>query len=156
MNLLIEIAEYLERQLKQKLIAQQHVATGNLLNSIKVEVKSEVDKWIIVGSNLEYGNTQDKGLDPGIRVPIYALIDWIRAKNINLNGRRELDAAFAIQTSIFRKGTPTDGDPNKKRWLSGTLEEESQTIQQMIQQALQKEVELMVTNIIEQTKQLII
>ena len=151
MNLLIDIANYLEQQLKQKLMEQQHVATGDLLNSIKVEVKSTVDRWQIIGSNLHYGNIQDTGLRPGNYVPISALLDWIRAKKINLNGRRELDAAFAIQKSIFRKGTPTDGDRNKKRWISGTLEEEATTIQQMIQKALQQEIELMVENLVKRT-----
>lgn len=155
MNLLIEIAQYLEQQLKQKLIAQGHVATKALLNSIKVEVKNEVDKWLIVGSNLEYGNAQDKGQPPNTFVPITVLIDWIRIKQINLKGRRELDVAFAIQKRIMAVGTPTNGDPKRKRWLSGTLEEESNTVQQMIQKALQQEVELMMTNIIEQTKQLV-
>lgn len=155
MNLLLEIAKYLERKLKLKLISQGHVATKALLNSIKVEVQNEVDKWVIVGSNLKYGNAQDTGQPPNTFVPIPVLIDWIRDKRINLNGRRELDVAFAIQKRIMAVGTPTNGDSKRKRWLSGTLEEESTTIQQMVQQALQQEVQLMMKNMIEQTRQLI-
>jgi hypothetical protein len=151
-SLLQETANYLKEQLKAKLVAQDHVATKKLLNSIDVTVQETVSGWKLVGTNLFYGNVQDTGLRPGVYVPIKALIDWIRAKKINLFGRRELDMAYAIRTNIYKRGTPTDGNPEKKRWISSTLEEETPAIKQMVQKALKIEIELMVKNMIENTQ----
>jgi phage gpG-like protein len=148
MVLLIPVAKYLEQQLKAELIEQGHVASGDLLDSIKVEVENSIASWKLVGSNLEYGETLDKGMKPNVRVPVDSLIEWIRDKGINLNGKREKDVAFAIQTAIFRKGTPTDGDKKKTRWLSGTLEKETLTITEMIRTALKTQIELMISQII--------
>lgn len=146
--LLQEVATYLEQRLKATLVAQDHVATGDLYNSIEAVVQETVKGWKIVGSNLFYGNIQDTGLKPGIYVPIKALIDWIRAKRINLQGKKELSVAFAIRAAIYKKGTPTDGDDKKKRWISRTLEEEEQEIKKRIQKAMALEVELMVENMV--------
>lgn len=149
------VADYIREKLREKLIAQDHVATKRLYNSIDVAVEETVSGWKLVGSNLFYGNIQDRGLRPGVYVPIPALIAWIRAKRINLRGKKELSVAFAIRQSIYRNGTPTDGNPNKKRWISSTLEEEESEIQRRIQQALAIEVQLLFQNMIEKTQKTI-
>lgn len=153
MNVLLqEVADYLRDKLREKLVEQDHVASKRLYNSIDVAVEETLSGWKLVGSNAFYGRFQDTGLRPGVYVPIQALIDWIRAKRINLRGRKEKDVAFAIRTSIYRNGTPTDGNPNKKRWIRGTLEEQEEEIQRRIQVALALEVQLLVDNMIESTQ----
>lgn len=151
-HLFQQAAEYLEQQLINKLIAQDKVVTSELSNSVQVAVKEEVASWKLVGSNVFYGNVQDEGLPPGIWVPIQALIDWVRNKKINLVGITETSFAYAVQRNIYKYGTPTDGNPNKKRWISSTLEEEADNLKVMISKSVRMEVQLMVTNMIENTK----
>lgn len=148
-HLFQQAAEYLEQQLINKLIAQDKVVTSELANSVQVAVKEEVASWKLVGSNVFYGNVQDEGLPPGIWVPIQALIDWVRNKKINLVGITETSFAYTVRYNIFKYGTPTDGNPNKKRWISSTLEEEADNLKVMISKAVRMEVQLMVTNMIE-------
>lgn len=150
--LLQEVADYLRDKLREKLVEQDHVASKRLYNSIDVAVEETLRGWKLVGSNAFYGRFQDTGLRPGVYVPISALLDWIRAKRINLRGRKAKDVAFAIRTSIYRNGTPTDGNPAKKRWISGTLEEQEVELQRRIQKALAVEVQMLVDNMIEKTQ----
>lgn len=147
-----EAAKYLEQQLVNKLIAQDKVVTSELANSIKVEIKEETSSWKMIGSNVFYGNVQDKGLPSGVWVPIEALIDWVRDKKINLVGITETSFAYAVQRKIYKKGTPTDGNSSKKRWIGSTLEEEADNLRRMISKAIGLEVQLMVANMIENTK----
>jgi len=88
----------------------------------------------------------------GKRVPIEALVAWIRAKGIDLRGRREEDVAWAIQWSIWRNGIPTNRDMGKRRFMSGTLEKMEEKIFEMITNAFTGVVEKEIFNIVESTK----
>jgi hypothetical protein len=64
---------------------------------------------VIEGKSLLYGRYVDSGRRAGIkRVPIDALIGWIRVKGIPLNGRKERDLAYAIQLKIWKNGIPSN------------------------------------------------
>lgn len=131
------IADFLQDAIKNELRNQRHIAKGKLYDSIEVVVKQEVGSWKIQGNYLYYGDYVEKGRQPGVkRVPVDVLIEWIRDKKINLQGQDERSVAFRIQNAIFKKGIPTDGDPNKKRFVGRTLEENEDTITEMIREAV--------------------
>ena len=149
---LVILSNYLQQQLKNELTAQGHIATKNLLNSIDVSVETLINGFEIKGQFLEYGSKVDTGTGPGTKVSIRALIDWIRAKKIVFQGKSELQTAFLIQGAIYRKGTPTDGNLNKKRWMSVVLERNQSKILQEIESIAKGEMLILFNNMIERTR----
>lgn len=148
--ILTALAEHLKEKLRNELISQDHIAKGNLLNSIDVYVEKEVERWTVKGGMLDYGITQDTGAPPGTYVSVAVLLEWIRDKKLNVKDR----VGFAIATSrkIYEVGTPTNGDPKKKRWISGTLENEAVEIERYVREAAYEEFEIIVNNMIEKTQ----
>ena len=148
------LADYLEKELKEQLKLQDHIATQNLYNSIEVAVENIKNGFEIRGEYLVYGKYVDTGTKPGRKVPIKALIDWIRVKKIDLRGKKELSVAFAIQNAIFRKGTPTSGDANKKRWMSLVIEKNEAKIIEEIENIAFGQITIELNNLIEKTQKL--
>lgn len=147
------IADYLKQQLQDKLIAQDHVASGKLLESIEVVVDKSKETWRIVGSSFYYGEDLDTGTPPGRWLDLKVIIDWMISKRIAPTSKKaRVNAAFAIRNSIYQKGTPTDGDPNKLRWISGTLEEEEGNVFELMEQAIASEISVIFDNMIEKTQ----
>ena len=150
---LIHIADYLKRKLQDELARQGHVATGDLGNSIEVVVEEITNGFELKGSYLYYGKFVDTGRAPGVtRVPIDALLDWIYVKGISFEGKSEMQTAFAIQTSIFNKGIPTDGDPDKLRWMSGTIEANETELDALIREAAGSYVTTIFNNLVEESQ----
>lgn len=150
---LTHIANWLKSQLEAELERQGHIATGDLGNSIEVIVEELTNGFEIKGSYLHYGKYVDTGRAPGVTpVPIDALLDWIRVKNISFEGKSELQTAFAIRNSIFNNGIPTDGDSSKLRWVSGTLENKENELDAMIREAAGSYVTLIFNNMIEESQ----
>lgn len=150
---LTHIANWLKIKLQDELERQGHVATADLGNSIEVAVEEIRNGFELKGSYLYYGRYVDTGRAPGVtRVPIDALLDWIRVKGITFEGKSELQTAFAIQTSIFNKGIPTDGDRDKLRWMSGTLEANETELDAMIREAAGSYVTTIFNNMIEEAQ----
>lgn len=149
---LILLAAYLEKSLKDELLRQNHVASKKLLDSIEVVCNNIANGYTIEGSFLSYGSAVDTGTKPGHKIPIKDLIDWMRFKKIQFAGKSELQTAFLIRNSIFKRGTPTDGDPNKKRWLSLTLEKNEQKIIDDIEALAFGSIEIEFNNLIERTQ----
>lgn len=155
-NALLEIAAWLRKELVAELERQGHVATSDLLNSVEVAVEEVSGGFELQGMYLYYGRFVDTGRPAGItRVPIDALLDWIRVKNITFEGKSELQTAFAIQTSIYNNGIPTDGDQGKLRWMSGTLEEKESELDSRIRQAIGFFVTTTFENMIEESKKVL-
>jgi hypothetical protein len=148
-RLKIEVADYLKKQIVKELIAQDHVASGKLLNSVDVAVTDAVDVISIDGRFLKYGKYVDTGTRGGGVVPIDAMIAWMRIKRIDLRGKREIDVANSIRWAIYKKGSPTDGDQRKKRWMSATLENEMNEIIRRIDLIVGEVVTIEFENIIE-------
>lgn len=147
------IATLLQREVITELEAQGHIATGELKDSIEATVEDYTGGFKIVGRYLYYGDYVNSGRPPGTKkVPLDALINWIRVKKINLNGKREKDVAFAIQTAIFKKGIPSDGDDKKKRFVSRTLEANEVRVKEMVEAVFYKLVKLSVDNMVEDTQ----
>ena len=151
---LLNIAEWMRQQLVAELENQGHVATSDLLNSVEVAVDDITGGFEMKGMYLYYGRFVDTGRAPGVtRVPIDALLDWIRVKGITFDGKSERQTAFAIQTSIYNNGIPTDGDSSKLRWMSATLEENQSELDSRIREAAGFYVISIFNNIIESSQQ---
>lgn len=148
------LAAYLEGELKKQLTAQDHIATKKLFDSIDVVVSEIAAGYEIRGEYIVYGKWVDTGTKPGRRVPIDALIDWIKAKKIDLKGKSEESVAYAIQTDIYKRGTPTSGDLNKKRWMSLTIEENEAKIIETIEDIAFGEIDTAINNLVEKTQKL--
>lgn len=147
------LAGWIQKLLIEELERQGHKATGQLINSVEVAVNEIADGFEIQGHHLYYGRFVDTGRKAGVkRVPIDALIDWLRIKKMDLRGNSERQVAFAIQRAIYNKGIPTDGDQKKKRWMSGTLEVNAQEIDEKIRGIAGYYVDLVFDNMIERTR----
>jgi len=147
------IARWLKLKLQDELERQGHVATSDLGNSIEVAVSEITNGFELKGSYLYYGKFVDTGRAAGVtRVPIDALLDWIRVKGISFEGKSEMQTAFAIQTSIYQKGIPTDGNQDKLRWMSGTLDANETELDAMIREAAGSYVTTLFNNMIEESQ----
>ena len=119
---LAPLCAYLEGALKDELTKQGHVATGKLLESIKVAVLHTAIGDTIEGRGATYSKYVDWGRKPGgYRVPIDALIAWIEVKGM-ATGEKAISLAWAIQYSIWKNGVPTNKDKGKTQFVTRTLE----------------------------------
>lgn len=76
--------------------AEQMKVVDNGQGGLKIE-GPEKYKWVILGRR--------KGSGKGSRVPIQALVKWIRKKKITPTGGMSINSlAWAIQTSIYKNG----------------------------------------------------
>jgi len=147
---------HLEQVIKAELADQGHIATGKLRDSIKVSVSKALLGFDIVGTGEKYGQYVDRGRAAGMkRVPIQALVAWIRVKGIPLRGRKEIDMAWAIQTNIWKYGIPTDKDPRKKQFISRTLEGNIEKIRTDIREVVGDLMTVYLHNIIQDVKVMI-
>lgn len=147
------LLDYLEEEIRRELVAQKHVATGNLRDSIAVAVRKTAYGYVVEGTGKFYGKYVDRGRGPGgKKVPIDALIAWIRVKGISVSGKKERDLAFAIQHTIFKNGIPTDKNRSRTQFLSQTLEKNTLRIGDDITKAIGDFLRIDIHNIIEDTK----
>lgn len=103
--LLGQIARYLNDTLQMELLNQGHTASEALFDSIKTVVERTLTGVTITTEALHYAKYVNAGRKAGAKgVPLDALVAWIRQKKLNLEGKRERSAAFAIQRSIKNKG----------------------------------------------------
>jgi hypothetical protein len=148
-----ELCDMLKVWLIAALERQGHKATGDLINSIDVALEKAMAGMSIVGKFVYYGRFVDTGRRAGITgVPVDELIKWIRVKNIDLRGRKERDVAFAMMFAIKKKGIPSNGAQDKKRFMSGVLEEHETEIFNMIDTAFYNLFEGEINNLVEKTQ----
>ena len=148
-----QVADFIKREIQDELVAQGHEATGRLKESISVEVTQAFDLISIDGRFVYYGRYVDQGRRAGVkRVPIDALLEWIKIKRLSAPGKTPRSLAFAIQTAIYKRGIPTDGDSRKKRFVSGTLERIEPDISVKIQEIVSGYLEFEFYNMIERTQ----
>ena len=98
------------KQLREELIFQQHVASAKLYDSANYKIES-INNGLRTGVYVEdYGIFVDSGrLAGGKRVPIDALIQWVKVKGFTNDDKQARSIAFAVQTKIFKEGIPTTG-----------------------------------------------
>lgn len=104
------IGRFLVQELQKEIELQKHVATGKLLDSFEYRIKNTGNTVSLEIWSEDYGEYVDRGRKPGgKRVPIAALMEWIRNKAIASGDAEVKSIAFAIQEKIYREGIPTSG-----------------------------------------------
>lgn len=103
--ILQQIAQYLNDTLQMELLNQGHTASEALFDSIKTVVERTLTGITITTEALYYAKFVNAGRKPGTKgVPLDVLVEWIRRKRLNMEGKRERSVAFAMQRSIRDKG----------------------------------------------------
>lgn len=140
---LMVIAKYLEHELISELIDRDIIASEDLKKSVEVKVLKTVEGLVIQGRYLYYGRFVETGRRAKVkRVPIDALIKWIKDRKINLKGKKERDVAFAIQHGIWKKGI------KPRRWQTETIDKNENRIAIDIEEIIGKTLSLVIENMI--------
>jgi hypothetical protein len=100
-----KIGEELERQLKEELEAQGHVATGRLKNSIKFAVQRDGRELVIKA--LPRWESVNDGQPVGTNVSGSKIKRWLSAKGVDWKSDKSI--VWKIKTKIRKEGTPTAG-----------------------------------------------
>ena len=153
---MVDLGVILKRELVRELLAQGHKATGALAKSVEMIVTKRLEAITLTGEFLFYGSFIDRGRKPGTRkVPIDALIEWIKRKQFQIDVDKIRGVAFAIQTKIFKEGIPTNKSKSlfakRTGWLTDTLKDNEQVIFNQIQKGANEEIDILFTNIVRNT-----
>lgn len=141
------IATYLREDIKQRLIDDGHEATGELINSIKTIVGRESSMYKIDGFMAKQGVFIISGRSAGAKgIPIDALVKWIENKNFSDGIKNTRGLAFAIQTSIKKKGIK----PND--FIGKSFDENRLFIGNRLMDAVSEQMHLSITNMINNAK----
>jgi len=148
------VFDYLKAEMIEQLLLQGHRLTGTLEQSITHEIIQTVDVIDMEASFVFYGRFVDTGRrSGGKKVPIDALERWIRLKGFESDAKKIRGMAFAIQTTIFKKGISqpaTWKGESTKDWMSKTLEINEERIASDIQFAVEEQMEIIVFNIVQE------
>ncbi|WP_406539153.1 hypothetical protein [Fibrobacter sp.] len=117
MQVLWEYAETVKDLYKRRLIADDKVATGNLLNSVDTFIVYNNTEFLVTLSVADYMKYVENGrfpygdesAGPGSLPPVSKILEWIKVKNIlptPKNGHlpTQEQLAWAISKSIEKKG----------------------------------------------------
>lgn len=152
---LLLIYEYLTEEMVAELQRQGHDVTGTLMNSIQSVIVKSTDFIRMDGIFVFYGQFVDRGRKPGVRrVPIDALIDWIKRKGFESDLKKIKGMAFAIQKTIFDKGISQPDSwrgEDTANWMTGVLLKDKKKIDDDIFNSITASMELIIFNIVQDT-----
>jgi len=105
---LIKYGDTIVELMKDELVKNKKVATGNLVNEMKSYVEEEDDRAFLYIDMPSYGRYVDSGRKPNSKMPpIKSIRDWINIKGIRPNKKMTQDQlAFVMAKSIGIKGVP--------------------------------------------------
>jgi len=138
MNVLWEYASTVKEMYRQRLIADDKVASGKLLNSIETYVTYNNLEFLVTIKAEDYLEYVEYGRRPGKMPPVSKILEWVKVRNIMpepRNGKLPTpeNLAWAISKKIARDGIlPTYS-------LADTLETVNRMYLNLIQEAVQKD-----------------
>ena len=138
MNVLWEYASTVKEMYRQRLIADDKVASGKLLNSIETYVTYNNLEYLVTIKAEDYLEYVEYGRRPGKMPPVSKILEWVKVRNIMpepRNGKLPTpeNLAWAISKKIARDGIlPTYS-------LADTLETVNRMYLNLIQEAVQKD-----------------
>lgn len=96
------------QETRRELVFQKHVASAALYDSVEYKITS-INYGLRLGVYaLPYSIFVDSGRRAGgKRVPISALMEWVKIKGFETDDKAAKSMAFAIQEKIFQDGIPT-------------------------------------------------
>jgi len=99
------LGDEMKKNLIQEMRRTKAIASGDLLRSIKFEMKKNPDggATITVEAN-EYIIYVDKGRKPGKYAPLKPLEEWVKKKGLASDKKKVTAIAFAINNKIKKKG----------------------------------------------------
>ena len=147
-----DLGQFIINELGKELIKQNHRATGKLIESLDYRTIRSVQSTDLLISMNNYGEWVNNGRRAGSKkVPIPALVEWIKEKGIATNNKKILGIAFAIQKTIEKEGSPTRGRTRKfgkgTEFIDDTIERINSVINQKITDMLFKTVTVEVDNL---------
>lgn len=98
------LGDELKKNLVQELRRTKAIASGDLINSLKIEVEKTDDGAIISLAGNDYITFIEKGRKRGKYAPLKPLEKWVRAKGIATEQKKVTSIAFAINNKIKREG----------------------------------------------------
>ncbi len=108
------LGQFIINELGKELIKQNHRATGKLISSLDYRIVKSIEGTDLIVEMNDYGEWVNKGRKKGTKkVPIPALVEWIRQKGIATNNKKILGIAFAIREKIYQEGSPTNNRTRK-------------------------------------------
>jgi hypothetical protein len=147
-----DVGQFIINELAKELIKQDHKATGKLIGSLDYEVKQTLLGSSLIVTMLDYGEYVNTGRKRGAaKVPIQALVEWIKQKGIETNNKKVLGMAFAIQKTIQKQGIPTANSRKRGKrteFVDDTLARISNEIQNRLSDAVFKEFEVTIDNFV--------
>ena len=145
---------FLESEIKAELKAQGHVATGTLLDSIKVVVMKTAYGNTIEGRAATYAKYVYWGRKPGgKRVPFNVLLSWVQLKGL-ATGKKAESIAWAMQYVIWKNGIPSDIDKRKTGFVTNKLTGYKDRIFKDVREAVGEFYAIELNNIIRGVKEL--
>lgn len=130
-----EIANEIRNEYQDKLIRDDKIASGHLLNSVDYKVVSD-DRSITVELHLaDYYKWVEEGREPGSFPPPDAILEWIKVKPVLPDGRSgslptEQQLAYLIGRKIAEEGI----EPGEQ--LKETMRDLSDDIDERISDAI--------------------
>jgi len=157
-----QLAKHLETKLKEALTAKKYVDTGNLLNSIHVDVVESNRSYALVGYHADYGYFAEKGRKPGTWPARGVIESWMSRKGIgnDLTDSGKKGLAYIIRRKIKEKGIPgtyskewSIGNTLKRpNYISDVLTKEEQYMRNEVQKAFATEFDIMISEITQKFK----
>lgn len=160
----VELAKYVQNELREELIQQGHRATGNGVRSITYEIAYPSDnRFEITFSYNRYLLNLEKRRDPD-KIPfsrpgrggtskfIDALTKWAMVVGAASDIKEAKSVAFAVATKMKQEGSPTKGafafSRNGRRtgWQAFTLQKVGPVVESSVSDIFEIEIERLFEN----------
>ncbi len=149
------IGQFIINELAKELIKQDHRATGKLISSLNYDTIQRSSSATLLINMEDYGKFVNTGRKRGAaKVPIDALVEWIKQKGIETNNKKVLGMAFAIQKTIQKEGIPTRNSRKRGKrieFVNDTLERIDSIILSMIEAGVTKQLQASIDNLVKRT-----
>jgi hypothetical protein len=162
-----ELMEFIKEKIVEKLKAQGHDNTGNLIESIEIDVENisraavgnfyMEDYYIFLEDGVKNVPYTRGGGSGGFSQYIKGLIKWWRSKGLNNANSRS--AAFATANKHSKEGMPTNNayrfskDGTRLNFLSDTLAKHEEKMLELFERNVGTKIELIFTNVLNQISQ---
>lgn len=146
------LGQFIINELATELIKQDHKATGKLISSLDYNIEDSLLSTDLVITMQDYGEYVNTGRKRGAaKVPIKALVEWIKQKGIETNNKKVLGMAFAIQKTIEKQGIPTANSRKRGKrteFVDDTIKRIQAEVERRITEMAFREVNVLVDNFV--------